>query len=84
MVDILLSFQLAYLCKGWTYLPAEFHSIRKLNEYDITNKPIQLTRVTKLPAIPFMSIENIFANKQWDVVSYERGFLDYQEREHHP
>jgi hypothetical protein len=44
-------------------LPAEFQSIRKLNEYDIAKEPIQLTRVTKLPAIAFMSIENIFANK---------------------
>jgi hypothetical protein len=48
--------------------------MRKLNEYDIAKEPIQLTRVTKLPAIAFMSIENIFANKQ-DNVSHKQEFL---------
>jgi hypothetical protein len=48
--------------------------MRKLNEYDIAKEPIQLTRVTKLPAIAFMSIENIFANKQ-NIVSYKHDFL---------
>jgi hypothetical protein len=73
---VLLYFSDSYLCKRWTRLPAEFQSIRKLNEYDIAKEPIQLTRVTKLPAIAFMSIENIFANKQ-DIVSYKHEFLTY-------
>lgn len=43
-----------HMLENMKNVPAEFHSNRKLNEYETTQELLQLTSVTRLPAEPFM------------------------------
>lgn len=46
--------------RGQLNSPAELHCARKLNEYVTIQEPNQFTRVTRLPAKPFVFIGNIW------------------------